>query len=170
MEGKCFFPQMTKYRPIATAGIRCVHAVVMLLSRTIAKESGRRSAPPSFRSQLDLVAIPVTRIVTPATVRTLDPMVGDPVMAGTSGDPVAGRPHMALVLPTPEARRPDVADSRRRHDLVNRRRWRRADVDTDTQLGDCRRQGRRRENGGDGEQGDSRTLDHDVLLCAIIRA
>jgi hypothetical protein len=45
MEDKRLSPQMTKYRPIAKAGIRCVHAGAAQLGRWPEEPSAARTPP-----------------------------------------------------------------------------------------------------------------------------
>src|SRR5215475_5788643 len=116
--------------------------------RRIAKKKRGAEAPRSLPFT-QLIVIPVTRLVVPATVRAFGPAVGDPVVMGAGRHPAAGHPDMTLVLPPPVARRPGIAGPRRRHGFVDRRRRRRADRQAEY-LGGRRRQRRGRQNGGDG--------------------
>src|SRR5262245_16625977 len=89
------------------------------------------SVTPRVGSDL---AIPVARLMAPTTVH-LGQAIRHPVVAAPLRHPVASMPVVAAALPLPVTGRPDVADARRGNDLVDRRRWRRADGETNAHVG-----------------------------------
>src|SRR5262245_20313307 len=114
------------------------------------------------------VAIPTARHEPPlpaaAEIHAL-PQSGHVTVAPTRRDVLAASPYVAVVHQDVVGRRPDIARPYRRHRLINRRRWRRADHDV--HLRGCRRQPRTghrraREHGGGGKGRQRNTLQHDL--------
>src|SRR5262249_31964741 len=114
------------------------------------------------------LAIPVTRLVTPAAMDRR-PAIGHPGVAAPFRHPIAAMPDVAAAFPVPVARCPDVTGARRGDDLIDRRRRRRADGEAKAHAGlRCRwrkhrrSDQRRRGNRGGGKSSVEGMLHHDL--------